>query len=154
MKNENKNHIVIENIQEGDIEEIRQIGLTTPELQVQDGDEPRYYPYEVLRAFIKSPNDIYLVAKIDGKIAGYIIVTFNPYLKEAYIIDIVVKSEFRGQSISSLLFAEVFKRLKGKGCRWAWLLVKEDNANMMEVVKKKGFEKGIKFRLFYKGRPF
>lgn len=145
--------IVIENIREEDLKEIVALGLSTPELHVQP-DHPEYYQVSTLKEFIKSPDDIHLVARINGKLAGYRLATFNKYLKEAYLIDMVVKPEYRGQGVASKLYEKTFALLNEKGCVWAWALVKEDNTRMLEVIKKKGFEHGSKFVFCYKVRPF
>lgn len=141
--------ITIGNITAEDIDEIIQLGKSTPELHIND--DPEYYSKEMLLSFIQSPNDIYLIAKADGKLAGYFLGTYNPYLKEAYFIDIVVKSDYRGQGIASAFYKKAFEMLKEKGCVWAWTLVHEDNENMKQVVQKKGFIPGKKFQFFYRG---
>jgi ribosomal protein S18 acetylase RimI-like enzyme len=145
--------IVIENIKEEDLDEIIQIGHSTPELQVEN-QVPAYYTKRELRAFIKSPHDIYLAARVNGQLAGYRLATFNSFLKEAYLIDMVVKPEFRGRGIASLLYNKTFELLRKKKCGWAWALVKEDNEKMKEILQKKGFKKGNKFYFFYKVEPF
>ena len=145
--------IVIENIKEEDLDEIIQIGLTTPELQVAE-ESPGYYPKEMLESFIQSPDDIYLVAKIDGKIAGYRIATYNKYMKEAYLSDIVVKPEYRGHGVATKLYEKTFEILNKKKCYWIWALVRDTNTNMSGILQKKGFHKGEKFNFFYKLPPF
>ena len=147
------NEITIANIQEQDIPEIYALGLSTPEVQVVTG-EPDYYPEEMLKSLITSPHDIYLAAKCDGKLAGYILGSYNPYLKEAYLIDLVVKTEYRGNGIATLFFNKINETLKEKGCIWVWSLVHEDNEKMMKILEKKGFTKGRDFTFFYKVRPF
>ncbi len=145
-------NIVIQNISEQDLDEIVKIGLSTPELHLSDKNY--YYDQGELASFIKSPNDIFLVAKIDGQIAGYRLATFNPYLREAYLMDIVVKPEFRNLGIANKLYEETFKILNKKKCQWAWALVKSDNYKMVEILSKKGFRQGSLFKAFYKVGPF
>jgi len=145
--------IIVENIKSQDIDEIIKIGLATPELHIQN-EEPAYYSKEMLEGFIRSPHDIYLVAKVDGEVAGYRLASYNPYLKEAYLIDMVVIEKFRGQGIASALYKQTFEMLNEKGCFWAWSLVKEGNEKIAQILIKKGFHKGEKFSVYYKVAPF
>lgn len=145
--------MVIETIRKEDIPEIIALGLATPELHIES-DEAAYYSADMLESFITSPNDIFLAAKIDNKLAGYFLGTYNPFLKEAYLIDLVVKPEFRNMKVASVLLSTCFTMLREKGCLWAWCLVHEDNEAMMQILQKKGFAKGRKFNFFYKVNPF
>ena len=144
-----KEEIIIQNISREDVDEIIRLGLSTPELHVQS-EKPMYYSKEALASFITSPTDIHLVAKVNNKIAGYRLATFNPYLKEAYLLDMVVKPEFRRKGIASELYKKTFEILEAKGCQWMWTLVKEDNTLMQQILKKKGFQKGSKFYFYHK----
>ena len=141
--------ITIEKMKPEDLDGVIVLGLATKELHPQD-EFPAYYSKKELIPFIKSPNDIYLVAKVDGKFAGYRLATFNPYLKEAYLLDMVVKPEYRGLGISTLLYKKTFEILRKKKCGWAWTLVRDDNPKMKKILTKKGFHKGVKFQFFYK----
>ncbi len=144
--------ITIDTIKEEDLDEIVKLGGATPEV-LEDDDSP-YYSKKELSSFIKSPDDIYLVAKIEGKIAGYRLATFNRYLKEAYLIDLVVKRQYRGLGVASKLYKKTFEILNKKDCTWIWVLVKDTNTRMMEILKKKGFTKGDGFSYFYKLPPY
>lgn len=146
-------NIRIETLTASDLGPVRALGLATPELQVVN-DEPDYYSLDMLRSFIQSPNDIYLAAKLDTELLGYLLVSYNPYLKEAYFIDLVVKNEFRNQGIASRFYQKAFEMLSERGCNWAWAIVHEDNTHMMKILERKGFTKGRKFQFFYKISPF
>jgi ribosomal protein S18 acetylase RimI-like enzyme len=140
----------VENLTPNDAPEVRALGLQTPELHL-NASQPIYYEEEDLRSLFTSPTDIYLAARSEGELAGYFIGTFNPYLKEAYMIDLVVKPEFRGQGVATALFQQAFKLLKERGAGWAWGLVHEDNAAMMQILEKKGFTRGRKFSVYFTG---
>lgn len=141
--------IDIENITSDDLDEIVKLGKKTPELQEQD-NETHYYTQRELENFIKSPNDIYLVAKINGKIAGYRLATYNQYLNEAYLLDLVVVPKYRKLGVARKLYERTFEILKEKGCDWVWSLVKEDNELMKVVMEKQGFNKGARFYFYSK----
>ena len=85
--------IEVQKLSKEDIPEVVSLGLSTQELHMQD-ETPIYYTKEDLERFIQSSNDIALVAKVDGNFAGYRLATFNPYLREAYLIDTVVKCKY------------------------------------------------------------
>lgn len=144
--------VVIQNIQPEDIDEIIEFGLNTPELHIDK--DPEYYSKEMLNSFIQSHDDIHLCAKVEGKLAGYRLATYNKYLKEAYLIDMVVSPEFRGQGIASALYEKTFEILNNNGCEWAWVLTKENNERIQKILEKKGFNRGLSFRLYYKVAPF
>lgn len=146
-------NIQITNITNDEVFAVRELGLNTPELHIQNG-EPDYYSVEMLQSFITSPHDIYLAAYVDNVFAGYFLVSYNPYLKEAYLIDLVIKQEFRGLGITSQFFIELAEKLKERGCQWAWALVHQDNDKMMEIFKNKGFIKGRSFTFYFKDAPF
>lgn len=147
------NDIQITNLIKEDAYGVREIGLSTEELHIGNGT-PDYYTTEMLQNFFSSPTDIYLAARVNDKLAGYFLVNFNPYLKEAYLIDLVIKPEYRGLGIASLFFKKVFELLKERDCIWAWALVHQDNKRMMEIFEKKGFYKGREFTFFFKDEPF
>jgi ribosomal protein S18 acetylase RimI-like enzyme len=144
--------ITIEDIRESDLDEIIQMGLSTPELHVDS--EPVYYSKSQLESFLQSPDDIHIVARIDGKIAGYRLATCNIYLKEAYLIDLVVKPEYRRMGVATKLYKETFRRLTEKDIQWAWCLIKDENVKMKEFAESKGFSRGTQFNFYYKVAPF
>lgn len=145
--------ITVTPIVEEDLDEIIKIGLSTKELWVENSG-PVYYEKKQLVSFIKSPNDIYLVAKINGGISGYCLVSVNIFLKEAYWIDIAVKEKHRGLGIGTLLYQRTMEELNKRDCDWCWALVQEDNQNMQQFIEKQGFKKGKKFFFYYKIRPY
>lgn len=148
-----KTKIVVENIRQSDLPEIIELALKTKELHLKEGI-PAYYSVEELAGFIKSPHDIYLSAKVDGKLAGFRLASFNPYLKECYLMDLVVKPEYRGQGIATALYKKTFALLNQRGSHWAWVLTHENNKLIQKILKKQGFTKGLKLRVFFKIAPF
>lgn len=142
--------IVVENIKEEDVSEIVKLGLNTTEIQIQD-ETPEYFDVKTLKKFITSPDDIYLVARIDNQIAGYRLATYNKYLQEAYLIDLVVKPEFRKMGVAEALYKKTFEILKEKKCKFVWVLAKENNEPIQNLLIKQGFKKGSTFNLYHRG---
>lgn len=141
--------VLVENIKQSDIEEIVQLGLSTKELWVEK-DKPEYYKASTLRRFINSKADIHLAARANGNLVGYLFCIFNIYLREAYLVDLVVKKSYRGKGVGSQLVAEMMRRLKKKRVSWIWTLVNEDNKRMMKFISRKGLKQGRKFYFYYK----
>lgn len=140
--------IKIGKIEEMDIKAVRVLALKTPELW--DDEQPGYFSEDELKGLLESPDDVYIKATVDGNFAGYIIVTYNKYLKLAYLMDISIKEEYRNLGIANLLFAETEKELKARECTWTWALVHEKNIRMQNIMEKKGFKKGRKWIIFSK----
>lgn len=62
---------------------------------------------------------------------------------------LAVAAGFRGQGIGTLLMDEIEARLKEKGCRKAYLLVKQGN-RAAEMYEKRGWNEMTNVRLFGK----
>lgn len=147
-----ENKIVVENIKQADLPEIVKLAMVTKELHLQDG-KPAYYSVKELKSFIKSRSDIHLAAKVGQKLAGYRLATYNRHLREAYLMDLVVKPEFRGMGVASALYQKTFKLLNHWGCQLTWVLTHEDNKLIQQVLQNFGFTKGIAMRVFFKNSP-
>ncbi len=140
----------IEAVTEGDIEEIIQLGTHTPQCQDHDGP-PEFLPPEILRGYIKSPDDIFLKAvDPERKLMGIVMVPYNKYSKVAYLENIIVKPAFRKIGLASELVKQVSKLLKKRGCHGVWGLVHEDNEVMLDFLKNRNFKRGRKFYLVEK----
>lgn len=133
-----------------DADDVISLGLATKELQVED-DKSMYYGAKELSAATKSENEICLVARVDGKFAGFRIAHFNPIFREGYLSDIAIKPEYRKMGIGQLFYKKTIEILKEKHADWAWALVYENNDNMVNFMEKQGFVKGRKFFFFFKG---
>lgn len=138
---------------ESDLDEVIRIGLITKQLQIDDG-EAMYYSKESLQRAIQSPNEVCLVVKVQGVLAGFFIAHINEVFEEAYISDISLKEEFRGMGLGQLLFTKAREILSGRHIDWSWALVQEENEAMHYFMKKQGYRKGKKFFFFYKPTGF
>lgn len=136
-----------------DIPDIITLGKATPELHITENSHI-YYSADELASLITSPHDIYLTAKIDGQFAGYQIGSFNHYLKEAYLIDLSVKPEFRQQGVGKALMQATLSQLDQQGCGWIWCLVHEHNQYIIKLMDNWNFTQGRKFYFYYKSPPY
>ncbi|MCS6994726.1 MAG: GNAT family N-acetyltransferase [Anaerolineales bacterium] len=91
--------------------------------------------------------DLFLVAESDGRILGTVIGGFDG--RRGLIYHLAVDAEFRGRGIGTRLMDEIEARLKAKGCRRAYLLVKRGNS-AAEMYEKRGWSEMTSVRLFGK----
>lgn len=91
----------------------------------------------ILKEDLKKENYIYLVAKKNGNILGYIGISF--VLDSADIISVVVSKEYTNKGIASLLLENVFKICKEKNITNIILEVRKSNIPAQKLYEKFGF---------------
>jgi len=77
------------------------------------------------------------VAKIDGKVAGYLCA--NVILDEGHILNLSVHPEFRRLGIASSLIKEMIGIMREKDCRSVFLEVRISNEQARRMYEKFGF---------------
>ncbi len=87
---------------------------------------------------IHNPGSILKVARVNGRIAGYICV--NQIIDEGHILNLAVHPEFRGTGIASSLIEYVIHYLKEKSCRFIFLEVRISNETAKKMYEKFDFE--------------
>lgn len=87
---------------------------------------------------ITKSNAVFLVAKTDGFLCGYI--SGQLILDEFYINNVAVTERFRGMGIASSLIDNLISELKTTDCSLATLEVRESNLNARKVYEKFGFK--------------
>lgn len=88
------------------------------------GIGPSDQPEEIEKKCQRDP-DLFLVAENDGRIVGTVIGGFDG--RRGMIYHLAVAPEYRRQGLAKRLMEEVESRLRQKGCRKAYLLVKKGN---------------------------
>jgi GNAT superfamily N-acetyltransferase len=94
---------------------------------------------------VRSKNGLVLLAEIDGKPAGYLLVLIKKNIpifkleKLGEITEIYVRQQYRGTGISTNLKNEAFKWLKSRGIKKVTLNVFPDNKKGLPIYKKWGF---------------
>ncbi len=78
-----------------------------------------------------------LVAKVDGKIAGY--VSFTVIIDECQIINFATKEEFKRQGVGSFVMKSLFDHCAPKGVIKYFLEVRESNNAAISLYEKYGF---------------
>jgi ribosomal protein S18 acetylase RimI-like enzyme len=105
----------------------------------ESGDEDeRWFPPSYMKKWIQNPrDDVLLVARIDGKLAGMCL-TYVVH-NWALISELFVAAEFRGQGVGKALVNDTCKRLKKQKIRIAELFVNVNNNEALKFYKKMQF---------------
>ena len=95
------------------------------------------WPAELFREYARECPRLFLVAEVDGTIAGYIIACVGK--DRAEIASIAVLPEYRGRRVAFRLLARALRVLEGLGARNVTLMVRRDNSSAIELYRKFGF---------------
>ena len=82
--------------------------------------------------------DLFLVAESDDRIIGSVLGGFDG--RRGLIYHLAVSAPFRGKGIGSCLMDEVESRLRAKGCLKCYLLVTEDNLEVVDYYQQRGWQ--------------
>ena len=89
---------------------------------------------------LKQGNTFLLVAEVNGKLAGSILVTHDS--RKGWINRLVVDSEYRRQGLAKRLVAEAENRLYELGINIVAGLIEEWNTDSMKVFERLGYTRG------------
>lgn len=103
-------------------------------------------PEEIEKKVRHAP-DLFLLAESGSRIIGTVIGGYDG--RRGLVYHLAVDAEFRGQGVGTLLMDEIETRLREKGCRKAYLLVKQGNS-AAEMYEKRGWNEMTNVRLFGK----
>jgi ribosomal protein S18 acetylase RimI-like enzyme len=118
-----------------DYEDARRLWeIAGPGIHVRGSDQPD----EIQKKLQRDP-DLFLVAEVDGTLAGTVIGGFDG--RRGMIYHLAVNAGYRQQGIGGKLMDEVEKRLKAKGCLKSYLLVTIDNEEAMRFYEKRKWER-------------
>ncbi len=110
------------------------------------GISPSDQPAEIEKKARHAP-DLFLLAEADDRIIGSVIGGFDG--RRGMVYHLAVTAEYRGQGLGNRLMDEIEARLKTKGCRKAYLLVKKGNS-ASDFYEKRGWNEMDHVRLFGK----
>ncbi len=111
------------------------------------GVGPSDQPEEIEKKLRAAP-DLFLVAESAGCIVGSVIGGFDG--RRGMIYHLAVESGYRQQGLGNRLMEEIEARLRAKGCRKAYLLVKNGNEAAMRFYEKRGWGEMESTHLFGK----
>lgn len=129
-----------------DLETIYTLGKSSKAFEVSDGES--FWDKEELAGWIRSASAVFLVAKENDQIVGFVLGGIE--VTKATIHNIFVVEQHRGIGISEQLMATCLQKLKQKGVTYVSLLTKTDNNMAKNFFKKTGFKEGYDFTWYSK----
>jgi ribosomal-protein-alanine N-acetyltransferase len=87
---------------------------------------------------IQNPRSVPRVARKEGRVAGYLCA--NQILDEGHILNLAVHPELRRTGIASALITDMIDRLRGEGCRFIFLEVRDSNKEAKEIYEQFNFK--------------
>ena len=115
--------------------------MTKDDLDDVVGIERRIFPspwtHSQFKAEISNPFCHYLVAKVEGKVIGYI--GFVGVEDEGYITNIAVNNGIRRMGVGTLLLARVFEKAMESGVKRLLLDVRRSNLDAQRLYSRFGF---------------
>lgn len=122
------NGLIVDDMQAADLPAVIQIehtSFTAPWSEISFFNE------------LKKPRSIVKVARLDGKVVGYICGGW--IIDEGHILDVAVHPQYRELGIASVLTGEVIGLLREEGCRSVFLEVRASNEPAKKMYCKYGF---------------
>ena len=104
-------------------------------------------PAEIQKKLAHDP-DLFLVAECEDRLIGSVIGGYDG--RRGLIYHLAVSTSFRGQGIGSQLMDEVEAMLRGKGCLKCYLLVTNDNREVEDYYRNRGWQHMDSVRIFGK----
>jgi ribosomal protein S18 acetylase RimI-like enzyme len=93
-------------------------------------------PEEIGKKLARDP-DLFLVAEDAGQVVGVVMGGFDG--RRGLVYHLAVAPAHRGRDLGAALMAELEARLKAQGCRKVYLLIRPDNAGVMDFYRKLGW---------------
>lgn len=104
-----------------------------PGVRVGRSDTP-----EALALKLRRDPDLFLVAEVDGQIAGAVLGGFDG--RRGMVYHLAVAAAYQGQGLGKALMEELDARLRARGCVKAYLLVVPENTAALEFYRRLGWE--------------
>jgi len=86
---------------------------------------------------IKNPKSIATVARMEGRIVGYICA--SRIIDEGHILTYAVQPDSRRRGVGAALAGDMIGRLKEEACRFIFLEVRDSNKEAKKMYEKFGF---------------
>ena len=134
-------------MKKSDLKTIIKMGENTPEFQTGT-DCPSFYQEKTLQGWIKDPNGLCFVAKVNGKVVGFSLGYCMMGPKDAYLNCVVVEPSYRRKGIGRGLLRARIKKAKQRGCNHVFCVVK--NKKTIQFLQKEGLQKGETFNYMEK----
>ncbi|MCB4215992.1 MULTISPECIES: GNAT family acetyltransferase [Serratia] len=82
--------------------------------------------------------ELFLVAEVGGEVVGSVMGGYDGHRGSAYYLG--VHPDYRGRGIANALINRLEKKLIARGCPKIQIMVREDNATVVEMYEKLGYE--------------
>ncbi|BDC00249.1 ribosomal protein S18-alanine N-acetyltransferase [Saccharolobus caldissimus] len=96
------------------------------------------YPYSLLKAYLILANKLYLIAKDNQTVVGYIIGIIQ-YGYRGHIVSIAVDKSYRKKGIGSKLLSSLEERFKSFGVKYSYLEVDVRNKSAISFYYRNGY---------------
>lgn len=96
-----------------------------------------FWNYNIFKSELNNKNSKYIIAEINNEIVGFAGISL--VLDTADITNIVVKKDFRGKGISTILLENIINLAKSNNCHNVNLEVNSTNVIAINLYKKFGF---------------
>jgi ribosomal protein S18 acetylase RimI-like enzyme len=135
--------IIVENAKVEDAKTMSKWGVENWELW--GGENTRFFTEKELIGWINNPReDIILVARVDGKLAGMCLLTMMRGW--GYIDGYYVDSSFRRMGVGQAIITEIEKRLKAQKIGLIGLFTNLKNTSSHVFYQSIGFKSGFEFK--------
>jgi ribosomal-protein-alanine N-acetyltransferase len=113
-------------------------------------------PLRQLALYYKIIPEGFLVAEVDGNVAGYIVANLRERQgnEEGHILSIAVDPAHRRRGLGTELIKEIVKVFQNKGIRLLSLEVKASNDDARKFYLNLGFEEIGILKRYYRGRGY
>jgi ribosomal protein S18 acetylase RimI-like enzyme len=98
---------------------------------------PSDEPDEIAKKSRHDP-DLFLVAEADGLLVGTVMGGFDG--RRGMVYHLAIIPDFQKQGLARQLMTELETRLRARGCRKAYLLIKKGNETVSSFYQKQGWE--------------
>ena len=129
----------IRDLKPGDMEKI---------LEIEYRCFPDPYPLSLLNHLYETNPDGFLVAEVDGKVAGYVIGVMR-WGSNGHIIAVAVDPPYRRCGVGTALMEKIMERLYSKGARVARLEVRKSNLGAQRFYSSLGFKPKEEIPFYY-----
>jgi len=102
--------------------------------------ETEKFSFRQFKYLLNKSNGFFLVASIDNRIAGYLILLKRKGSKFLRIYSLATETEFRGLGVAQKLLENAERIARKEGIEFLSLEVSQNNTKAISLYKKSGFE--------------
>jgi [ribosomal protein S18]-alanine N-acetyltransferase len=95
------------------------------------------WPRDVFLDYAAAVPDLFLVARVDGRIAGYCIACLTHHGSE--IASLAGRPQYRKRGVATALLKAAIRKLRRSGAAAVWLMVRSQNEAAIRLYRKLGF---------------